>query len=209
MNAFSGSPTVPEYTGEINKPAGSVANLASGFSPIGTALTLGSLAASAFGLGKSAKLNRERQKRINDRRTMSDAWFNQEYYRDLTQNPAARSALQLIKDKIKENQTKTASTAAITGATDESQLAAQAVQENAFDETVKGLAENEQARKDTVRAEKVQQDNILDQQQSQIDAEKFQSNANLLNNAVSLGQTALGANFKPVDDRIKKLLGVP
>ncbi len=172
---------------------------------VGTALTLSSLAASAFGLSQSAKLNRQRQEAINKRRTMNDAWFNKEYYGDYYGRPEVKSTLQLIKDRIKDQQTKTASTAAITGATDESQLAAQQAQEEGYNETVKGLAGNIQAQKEAARREKVEQDMVLDQEQAQLDTEKGQSNANLLNNAVSLGTTVLGTDFSPINDKIKGL----
>lgn len=171
---------------------------------IGGLMTLGSLAASAFGIGSSAKLNRQRQERINKRRTMNDAYFNKEYYANMSDRAPVKSTMQLISDRIKQQQAQNASKAAITGATDESQLAAGENQAQAYDQTLKGLAEQETVIKQNALDRKASQDAQLENDQAQLDQDKTESTQNLINNAVSLGTNIAGVDFSGVEEDILK-----
>jgi hypothetical protein len=171
---------------------------------IGGLMTLGSLVGSAFGLGQSAKLNRQRQERINKRRTMNDAYFNKEYYANMSDRAPVKSTMQLIQDRIKQQQAQNASKAAITGATDESQLAASEGQAQAYDQTLKGLAEQETAIKENALSRKASQDAQLENDQAQLDQDKAESTQNLINNAVSLGTSVAGADFSGIEKGLLK-----
>jgi hypothetical protein len=176
---------------------------------IGGLLTLGSLATQALGLASSAKLNRQRQKALNDRKVMNDTYFNKEYYANMQDRAPVKSTMQLITDRIKKQQTENASKAAITGATDESQLAAGQAQNEAYDQTLKGLAENETQIQQSALERKRVQDNEMQVEQNKLDQDKAESTQNLINSAVSLGQTVAGANFSGVEKKIGSIFKKP
>jgi hypothetical protein len=176
---------------------------------IGGLLTLGSLATQALGLASSAKLNRQRQKALNDRKVMNDTYFNKEYYANMTDRAPVKSTMQLITDRIKKQQQENASKAAITGATDESQLAAGQGQAEAYDQTLKGLAENETAIQQNALERKRTQDSEIQSEQNQIDQDKAASTQNLINSAVSLGKTVAGADFSGIEKKIGGIFKKP
>jgi thiazole synthase ThiGH ThiG subunit len=133
---------------------------------------------------------------------MNDTYFNKEYYANMTDRAPVKSTMQLITDRIKKQQQENASKAAITGATDESQLAAGQGQAEAYDQTLKGLAENETQIQQSALERKRVEDNNIQEQQNILDQEKAESTQNLINNATSLGQTVAGADFSGVEKAI-------
>ena len=107
---------------------------------IGTSIASGVIASNA---AKEAK-----QEHIQ-KMGMLDNWFNKQYYSDITQRTDIQNMLRILQ----ENQEKTAkrdeALAAITGATAESQLAAQESRNKSYADALAEIASNASTLKDT------------------------------------------------------------
>ena len=110
---------------------------------------IGGLASSIAGGVKARQAADAARAEYNQKQSMLDNWFNKQYYSDITQRTDVQNMLRILD----ENQTKQAkrdeALAAITGATTESQLAAQESRNKSYADALAEIASNASTLKDT------------------------------------------------------------
>ena len=151
----------------------------------GTALSLG---AQAFGMVKSAQEARKRQALLNQQQKFNTDWFNKEYNTNYLDTTDAKSSLRNVMDQIRNRNEINTNTAAITGASDESQVANNQANNETYSGMVNNLASRGQDRKDNISNQYLQRKNALDQGQQQIGADSQQSWQNYMANAPNIGK---------------------
>lgn len=161
------------------------------FDPLTIAALVTSVAGTVGSLAGSAKLNKQRQSNLTTQENKARDWYNKEYYQDEVDRSENQSALRLLTDKLKESNKIDQSTAAITGATPEAQLAAKEKSNKAYADTVTRIAGNASNRRTSLNHIRRADDRSFYLMQDQLDASKGQTWANLGANAVQLGGNAL------------------
>lgn len=152
----------------------------------GTALMLG---AQAYGMFKSAEENRKRQALLNQQQKFNTDWFNKEYNTNLLDTSEAKSGLRTVMDHINKRNEVNTNTAAITGASDESQIANNQANNETYAGFVNNLASRGQERKDNISNMYIQRKNALDQGQQQIGADNQASWQNYMTGASAIGKS--------------------
>ena len=92
------------------------------------------------------------QRRVIDRmEAENDAWYNKEYYQDYMNRSDAQAAMKRVRDFMQRRGRQADASAAITGATPESIVAARAADNQVISDTAAGIQANADAYRDGVR----------------------------------------------------------
>jgi hypothetical protein len=122
--------------------------------------------ASAYSMYQTAKLNKERQKLQNLRRQDLNRWFEGEYNKNILDTDYGRGVNTAIEKNVANANKTMGSTAAMTGLTDEAQIAQkQQLNENVTD-ALSDVAKQGYQRKENVRKEYIGRQGGLDASQS-------------------------------------------
>lgn len=183
-------------TGDLAKGAAAGAAAGSLTGPIGIIVGAGlGLTASAIAARRTAKLNKKRQALVDQRRQDLQRWFDKEYNKNIMDTDYGRAVQTSIEQNTNKANQQVANTAAITGATDESQIAAKAnINENTTG-ALANVAAQGYGRKEGVRQEYVGRQTGLDRGQSDIwdmTAQNWANVAKNANNFLSDTQTMAG-----------------
>lgn len=109
---------------------------------LGLAAGIGSSIGSAINQRKSADEQRKKQGLIEEQAAEDKAWFNKQYYQDLTKRTDVQNMLRMLNENQKKADTAAAARAAVTGATPEQQLASQEVNRRSYADAVADIASN-------------------------------------------------------------------
>ena len=188
---------------------------------IGAAAALGS---AVYGGLKSASAARAQKREIANQEAKNNAWYERNYYQDYLNTSMAKSAMKRVEDSLDRRNRENQAQAVVTGATPEAIEARREGNEKVLSDTVGQLAARNDARKDSIDAINLNNQNNISQQrlgQEQADeqggAAFQQAGINTLGSIASSAageSTGTGSNgaseYKPVSDATenstKKLL---
>lgn len=132
---------------------------------IGLALTAAaSLAKGIAGGIASGKAARAQKRAIDNQKAKNNAWYERNYYQDYLDTSMAKSSMKRVEDTLRRNNQETNATAAITGATPEAVEASLEGNQKTLSDTVGNLASHNDARKDSIDAVNLQNQNNITQQ---------------------------------------------
>jgi len=179
--------------GEIEK----LSSLASLAGPVGMGI---SVAGQIFGAIKGAKENQKNQDLLNRKQEENEADYNNSANRSFLETNAAKDAVKVQTEAMQDNQKAVAGRAAITGASDEAIVAGNSNVQKNFNDGVSKIAAAGTQYQDSQKRMYLARKDGLDNQQSNINAQKAEGAANLMGNASDLfkGVTyGAGMNDKP------------
>ena len=174
---------------------------------------IGGVASAVGGIGSGIAGRRaaRRNARILDNaEKRAQNWYDQEYYSDFTQRSDAQAALNQARQILDERYKRSAGSAAVTGATDESVAQQKAANNQVIADVTSNIAERADAYKEQVRANYENQMEAIDQARMGINDQRAQNVATAAGGLASAGQ-ALGGGISDKilsGTRIGKKLGV-
>lgn len=147
--------------------------------------------ASAGGAVMSSKANRKNERKIKAMENENRAEYLREYYRGALDNEGSRAYLKRLDERMKRSDRAAENALTAQGATHENALAVKQANNEVYSDAVSNLVENEQSRKDAVRAEYKQGKNDIAQAQMQQNANEA-ATWSQVGNAISSAAGALG-----------------
>lgn len=132
-------------------------------------------AASIFGGIKASQTMDGVRKRLNEQRQKNENWYNRRYNEDPTQTASAQAILSHTEEAIRNRNRQAAGTAAVMGATEESQMAAKAANNQALADAASNIAVNAEARKERIEQQYMDTDNSIIGQLNNLDVQKAQA----------------------------------
>lgn len=122
--------------------------------PLPLAIPIGMAAAGMFskiyGGIKSGKANREAEGIVDNQITDLNSWYDVEKNRDFLESNVARSAITNVLENIEDRNKQVDSTAAVTGGSDASVIAAKAKSQDQYSNTIRDIASYGTARGDRI-----------------------------------------------------------
>lgn len=154
----------------------------------------------SIGSAKAAKKTKEAQLQTNQELSnLNEEMFNRNYYQDIMARSDTQAALKAQRDLMKESLKQQQRTAAITGATPESIVAAQQGMNDSLSNTISGIQAQASAIKDNAYNNYMGQKANLAQQKGQIESNYWQNKGQMwsqLGNAFAGAGNVFGNNFK-------------
>ena len=139
---------------------------------IGGALKAGG---AIFGGISASKAMKKAKKHVEAQRKKNQDWYDQRYNEDATQRADAQRILTQTEESIKQRNRAAAGSAAVMGGTDESVAAAKAANNQALADATAQIAANADARKDSIEATYLANDNALTEQLNNLELKKAQA----------------------------------
>lgn len=165
---------------------------------IGTTALIGAglgLASSIYGAINSAQHNKRSQKLIDAQRRKNAQWYEQEMSRDYMNRQDTQAVLKKQKEMLDEYYNRAASASAVTGSTDEAAAQAKAAANKTLENTMTNIAANSAAYKDNIGQQYRSKDDLFNQQQSAIEAQRSQQIAQAAGQAVNAGLSLVGTSI--------------
>lgn len=128
---------------------------------IGAGLALGS---AVYGGLKSASAARAQKREIANQEAKNNAWYERNYYQDYLNTSMAKSAMRRVEDSLDRRNRENQAQAVVTGATPEAIEARREGNEKVLSDTVGQLAARNDARKDSIDAMNLHNQNNISQQ---------------------------------------------
>lgn len=154
---------------------------------IGAAISAGiGAVGSIFGAIKAGKERRKMNAFINQQSAENEAKYNRDYYGDYLQRADSQAVIKQMRDTLKDSTQQAQSTAAITGATPEAQLAQMDSQNQAVGDTMSKISAMGAQFKDRVDDRYMARKDSINQMKFGQMEGRAQSGETLLGNATSL-----------------------
>lgn len=150
--------------------------------------------ASAGGAFMSSRANKKNARKIKAMENENRADYLREYYRGALDNEGSRAYLKRLDERMKRSDRAAENALAAQGATHENALAVKQANNEVYSDAVSNIVENEQARKDAVRAEYKQDRNDIAQAQMQQNANEA-ATWSQVGNAIADASGALGKAY--------------
>lgn len=151
---------------------------------------------SIYGAIKAGQERKKLEAYTNQQASENEAKYNRDYYGDYLQRTDSQAVLKQMRDQLQDQNRQAQSTAAITGATPEAQLAQMEASNDAVGNTMSKISAMGAAFKDSVdNRYMARKDAIMAQRQSMTEV-AARSGETLLSNSLSLTGNAL-ANMVP------------
>ena len=139
---------------------------------IGSAL---GAAGAVFGGISASKAMKKMKRNVEAQRKKNQDWYDRRYNEDATQRADAQRILTQTEESIKQRNRQATGAAAVMGGTDESVAAAKAANNEALADATAQIAANADARKDSIEATYLQNDNAFVEQLNAIEQGKAQA----------------------------------
>lgn len=152
-----------------------------------------SAAGAIFGGISASKAMKKAKKNVEAQRKKNQDWYDQRYNEDATQRADAQRILTQTEESIKQRNRAAAGSAAVMGGTDESVAAAKAANNEALADATAQIAANADARKDSIEATYLQNDNAYVEQLNAIEQGKAQAIAGAVQGVANAGASIAGA----------------
>ena len=150
-------------------------------------------AGAIFGGISASKAIKKAKKNVEAQRQKNQNWYDQRYNEDATQRADAQRILTQTEESIKQRNRQAAGSAAVMGGTDESVAAAKAANNQALAEATSQIAAQADARKDTIEATYMQNDNAYVQQLNDFEQQKAQAISGAVQGVADAGASIAGA----------------
>ena len=181
------------------------------FNMVGAALGIAGLGMSLYNQSQSAAANRRAKRYLeNQKRTLNDYLYG-ELSKNYMDSNEGQSAIKSVRENITKNNRSAENSAAASGGTDESKLAAKEVNAKAYGDTIANIATMADQRKAGLRSQLIGASGAYDSQIAGFDKDKAEQMSTAAGNAMSTASSAIAADGKGVfnkyDDKINKLFG--
>lgn len=123
----------------------------------------------------SASANKKNRRKIRAMESENKNDYLKEYYRGALDNEGSKAYLKKLNERLKRSDAAAENALTAQGATHENALAVKQANNEVYSDAVSNLVQNEQARKDQVRAQYKQQQNQLANAQMQQNANEAQT----------------------------------
>lgn len=153
------------------------------------------LASSIYGAINSAQHNKRSQNLIDAQRRKNAQWYEQEMSRDYMNRQDTQAVLKKQKEMLDEYYNRAASASAVTGSTDEAAAQAKAAANKTLENTMTNIAANSAAYKDNIGQQYRSKDDLFNQQQSAIEAQRSQQISQAAGQAVNAGLSLVGTSI--------------
>ena len=163
------------------------------------ALAAASVASSLFGGAKSASAAKKAEQEQKARENAENAWYQRRYNENYADTAAGKAMINEAKEYARENWKKASGAAAVTGGTDAATAQAKEAGNKMVADTVRNMAAQDTARKDSVDAQHMKmqdnfaQDRIALQQQR---ADNIANTASGVSNGLMSAAIAMGGSGK-------------
>ena len=152
-----------------------------------------SAAGAIFGGISASKAMKKAKRNVEAQRKKNQDWYDQRYNEDATQRADAQRILTQTDESIKQRNRAAAGSAAVMGGTDESVAAAKAANNEALADATAQIAANADARKDSIEATYLQNDNTFVEQLNAIEQGKAQAISQAVQGVANAGASIAGA----------------
>lgn len=152
-----------------------------------------SAAGAIFGGISASKAMKKAKRNVEAQRKKNQDWYDQRYNEDATQRADAQRILTQTEESIKQRNRAAAGSAAVMGGTDESVAAAKAANNEALADATAQIAANADARKDSIEATYLQNDNAYVEQLNAIEQGKAQAVSQAVQGVAKAGASIAGA----------------
>ena len=178
---------------------------------IGAALGIAGLGMSLYDRSQSAAANRRAKRYLeNQKRTLNDYLYG-ELSKNYMDSNEGQSAIKSVRENITKNNRSAENSAAASGGTDESKLAAKEVNAKAYGDTIANIATMADQRKAGLRSQLIGASGAYDSQIAGFDKDKAEQMSTAAGNAISTASSAIAADgkgaFDNYDDKVNKLFG--
>lgn len=150
-------------------------------------------AGAIFGGISASKAIKKAKKNVEAQRQKNQNWYDQRYNEDATQRADAQRILTQTEESIKQRNRQAAGSAAVMGGTDESVAAAKAANNQALADATSQIAAQADARKDTIEATYMQNNNAYVQQLNDFEQQKAQAISGAVQGVADAGASIAGA----------------
>ena len=161
------------------------------------ALAAASVASSLFGGAKSAAAAKKAEQEQKARENAENAWYQRRYNENYADTAAGKAMINEAKEYARENWKKASGAAAVTGGTDAATAQAKEAGNKMVADTVRNMAVQDTARKDSVDAQHMKmQDNFAQERIAlqQQRADNIANTASGVSNGLMSAATAMGGN---------------
>ena len=152
-----------------------------------------SAAGAIFGGISASKAMKKAKRNVEAQRKKNQDWYDQRYNEDATQRADAQRILTQTEESIKQRNRAAAGSAAVMGGTDESVAAAKAANNEELADATAQIAANADARKDSIEATYLQNDNAYVEQLNAIEQGKAQAVSQAVQGVANAGASIAGA----------------
>lgn len=152
-----------------------------------------SAAGAIFGGISASKAMKKAKRNVEAQRKKNQDWYDQRYNEDATQRADAQRILTQTEESIKQRNRAAAGSAAVMGGTDESVAAAKAANNEALADATAQIVANADARKDSIEATYLQNDNAYAEQLNAIEQGKAQAISQAVQGVANAGASIAGA----------------
>lgn len=168
---------------------------------------VGSVASSIIGGVQAKNAAENANKELAAQRQKNEDWYQRRYNEDYTQSAEAQAAMTRARELAREQMASARGASAVMGGTEAGIAAQQQAANNMLADTMSGIAEDAQARKDAVESQYMQTDAALSQQQQAVYNQQAANSTAAANAGMQAGMSLLGADAQAYMDRGKGLFG--
>ena len=168
---------------------------------------VGSVASSLIGGAQAKNAADNANKELENQRKRNEDWYNRRFNEDYTQSAEAQAAMTRARELAREQMAAARGASAVMGGTEAGVAAQQQAANKMLADTMSGIAQNAQARKDAVESQYLQTDAALSQQQQNVYNQQAANSTAAANQGMAAGMSLLGADAQSYMERGKGLFG--
>lgn len=165
------------------------------------------MASSIIGGVQAKKAAEKANDELQAQRQKNEDWYKREYNKDYMQSPEAVAAMTKARELANEQMAAARGASAVMGGTEAGVAAQQQAANEMLADTVSGLAQAAQARKDAVESQYMQTDAALSQQRQNVYNQQAANSTAAANAGMQAGMSLLGADMQARLDSGKGLFG--
>ena len=155
---------------------------------------VGGLASSVWGGIQASKAAKEANAELANQRHKNEDWYRRRYNEDYTQTAEAQAAMTRARELAREQMAAARGASAVMGGTEAGVEAQQQAANKMLADTMSGIAQQGQARKDAVESQYLQTDAALSQQQQNVYNQQAANSTAAANQGMAAGMSLLGAD---------------
>lgn len=155
-----------------------------------------SVASSLIGGAQAKKAAANANKELADQRRKNEEWYNRRFNEDYTQSAEAQAAMTRARELAREQMAAARGASAVMGGTEAGVAAQQQAANKMLADTMSGIAQQGQARKDAVESQYLEREAALSQQQQNVYNQQAANSIAAANAGMQAGMSLLGADMQ-------------
>lgn len=155
-----------------------------------------SIASSLIGGAQAKRAADNANKELESQRKKNEDWYNRRFNEDYTQSAEAQAAMTRARELAREQMAAARGASAVMGGTEAGVAAQQQAANKMLADTMSGIAQQGQARKDAVESQYMQTEAALSQQQQNVYNQQAANSTAAANAGMQAGMSLLGADMK-------------